>query len=314
MEKYTKVLNKLFNAYSKGVDMYQNDGSLWLIFTENKRWVIELSDNGTLWYNYKFFNDIFKMVSLEMIENQHYITKWVEDALQNGVNHTQKQIPKRLSKVEDALQNGVKRTWMLSLDNSSKVEDALQNGVKNTRFDDKYYKTSVDDVIQNGVKNTYTTLTPNDFMAEHVIKNGVKTTKSFFYNGTKLAEEVIKNGVKNALMVTDMSTYYIEEETQDGVKDTQLFTGIQNGIKTIEPGGYLGFCVIRGKKVHQFESAKQYNEVEWVIINGIKQTKTPGDMDIELTMEWMEENETSSVPKLIDYVINYGLKKTCFIK
>ena len=177
MEKYTKVLNKLFNAYSKGVDMYQNDGSLWLIFTENKRWVIELSDNGTLWYNYKFFNDIFKMVSLEMIENQHYITKWVEDALQNGV------------------------------------------------------------------------------------------------------------------------------------KDTQLFTGIQNGIKTIEPGGYLGFCVIRGKKVHQFESAKQYNEVEWVIINGIKQTKTPGDMDIELTMEWMEENETSSVPKLIDYVINYGLKK-----
>jgi hypothetical protein len=37
-------------------------------------------------------------------------------------------------------------------------------------------------------------------------------------------------------------------------------------------------------------------------------------MDIELTMEWMEENETSSVPKLIDYVINYGLKKTCFIK
>jgi hypothetical protein len=28
----------------------------------------------------------------------------------------------------------------------------------------------------------------------------------------------------------------------------------------------------------------------------------------------MEENETSSVPKLIDYVINYGLKKTCFIK
>ena len=104
-------------------------------------------------------------------------------------------------------------------------------------------------------------------------------------------------------------TKWVEDALQNGVKDTQLFTGIQNGIKTIEPGGYLGFCVIRGKKVHQFESAKQYNEVEWVIINGIKQTKTPGDMDIELTMEWMEENETSSVPKLIDYVINYGLKK-----
>jgi hypothetical protein len=54
----------------------------------------------------------------------------VEDALQNGVKHTQKQIPKRLLAVEDTIQNGVKDTIIQYQHHHRGVENALQNGVK----------------------------------------------------------------------------------------------------------------------------------------------------------------------------------------
>ena len=38
--------------------------------------------------------------------------------------------------------------------------------------------------------------------------------------------------------------------------------------------------------------------------------KSGDDGDILSTMEWMEENETNSVPKLIDYVVKHGVKET----
>ena len=48
-----KIINKLIDEFTKGVDTYSHNGSTWLIFTESKQWVIELTDSKTLWYNYK---------------------------------------------------------------------------------------------------------------------------------------------------------------------------------------------------------------------------------------------------------------------
>jgi predicted peroxiredoxin len=47
------------------------------------------------------------------------------------------------------------------------------------------------------------------------------------------------------------------------------------------------------------------------IENGIKETKTPGaDGDIISTLEWIKENNTVNIPKLIDDVIEKGIKYT----
>ena len=75
------------DKFIDGSDIYYHRDSLWIVFTETKEWVIELTNKNTLWYNYRFFTRIFDFVSLDVVENQHYITKWVEDTIQNGVSY-----------------------------------------------------------------------------------------------------------------------------------------------------------------------------------------------------------------------------------
>ena len=58
-----KIIQTLIDSWTKGVDTYTHNGSTWLIFTESKQWVIELTDSKTLWYNYNFFKQIFEFTS-----------------------------------------------------------------------------------------------------------------------------------------------------------------------------------------------------------------------------------------------------------
>ena len=72
-----KIIDELINNSIEGVDVYRYKNATWLIFTDETRWVVELTDEGTLWYNYKFFNDVFKYVSMECgRESNDYITGW----------------------------------------------------------------------------------------------------------------------------------------------------------------------------------------------------------------------------------------------
>jgi hypothetical protein len=90
-----KIINLLIDEAVQNADTYTNNGSTWLIFTDDKRWVIELTKEGTLWYNYNFFKSLFAYTSMDVVENQNYITNWVEDNIinkkkpvQNGVKST----------------------------------------------------------------------------------------------------------------------------------------------------------------------------------------------------------------------------------
>ena len=142
MKNIETLIKKMIDIHVKGVDSYVNNGSLWLIFTEEKKWVIELEKDGILWYNYNFFSKIFKLISMNVVDNEHYITRWVEDALQNGVKRTTVVKSKFTFQVEDALQNGVKRTSRLNYSILVSVEDAIQNGVKHA-------KDFVEDIIKD---------------------------------------------------------------------------------------------------------------------------------------------------------------------
>jgi hypothetical protein len=151
-DKLKYLVFKLINRNVEGAHLYENKGSIWLIFTDDEKWVIKLTKEGTLLYNYNFFESIFKYLSLDVVENQHYITEWVEDTIQNGVRRTIKAQESINHAVEDTIQNGVRHTQRVPFANYGLVEDTIQNGVRSTAVNGRKTSASVEDTIQNGMK------------------------------------------------------------------------------------------------------------------------------------------------------------------
>ena len=219
MKNIETLIKKMIDIHVKDADVYVNNGSLWLIFTEEKKWVIELDNAGNLWYNYHFFYKIFKLISMNVVENQHYITRWVEDALQNGVKDTRMQVYFLDNEVEDALQNGVKDTRISRFNSLHPVEDALQNGVKRTWMLSLDNSSKVENTLQNGVKETLSNFISSDVCVEDIIQNGVKEVKGLpdmsgelrgygnYYHKqkdrtkphTQYVDDVIENSIKEKL-------------------------------------------------------------------------------------------------------------------
>ena len=229
------LIYKFINQSVRNVDTYQHNGSTWLIFTNDKKWVIELTKDKTLWYNYTFFKSIFDFFSIDVVENQHYITKWVEDSIINGIKETQFNWHENKSWVNGVIQNGVNETLNTEYMPKVMVEDTIQNGVKHTQPLQRHFHRQVEDTIQNGVKHTNVFYDTFEGRVKDIIQNGVKGT-----NGT----------LRRTLL---------------GVDD--------------------------------------------IIQNGVKETKTPGNGDLISTVEWLNENNSNSYPKMIDEVIENGIKQ-----
>jgi hypothetical protein len=177
-EKLIKPIFRFFNNKTKNTEFYKNHGSVWLIFTKEKRWVFELTKEGTLWYNYYLFNDVFKYFSLDVVKNQDYITKWVENIIQNGVKYTRtvRHLPHPF--IEDTIQNGVIYTVADESAQHLEVGDTIQNGVIYTWGDVDLRRPTVEDTIQNGIKHTeYGDWLDGDERFDDIIENGVKETK-----------------------------------------------------------------------------------------------------------------------------------------
>jgi predicted peroxiredoxin len=260
MKDLNEVINKIINKAVVGCDKYVHNDSTWLIFTDNKKWIIELTKDGTLWYNYDFFKNLFKVLSLDVVENQNYITKWVEETIINGVRNTIQSITQQRRIVEDTIENGVKETHSgcdLLVDDY--IEDTIQNGVKYTRRNGDSMNTDAEDAIQNGVKHTeYGDWLDGDERFDDIIQNGVKETKTPGADGDilstlewikenntvnipELINDVIEHGVKltNSSLQIDGSCV-VEDVIQNGIKEThddvyhhkgRVGGVIKNGIK-----------------------------------------------------------------------------------
>ena len=126
------LIFSLFDDFTRGANIYYNPEteSIWMIFPEEKIWVFQLENDGDLWYYYNFFVDVFKYLSLDVIDNQHYITEWVEDILKRGVKDTTSASVMRMWRVEDTLKRGVKQTSKGGFLSKPHVEDILKKGKK----------------------------------------------------------------------------------------------------------------------------------------------------------------------------------------
>ena len=336
-----KIIDKLIDECVVGVDTYSHNGSTWLIFTESKQWVIELTESKTLWYNYNFFKNLFNYTSMDVVENQSYITQWVEDNIINKVKDTILEQNITEGEVEgiiemavkensfsfvrmkvdsyNVIKNGVKETnKSLRIDGSLVIEDTIQNGVIETNHVDvmKFFDNKMDDVIENGVKDTQLHKGIRPSAVEHTIENGVKKTGPIQHK--YMVEDIIENGeLKTSPRNLEQfgqgySLWKTETVINEGVKEIKgdssqnpmgkVSEVIKNGIKKSIAAGY--------EKPNSLVYLKSPDEIDEVLENGVKETKTPSNGDIVSFAEWMKENNSTSYPKLIDDVIENGIKET----
>jgi hypothetical protein len=344
-----KIINLLINNWTKGVDTYTHNGSTWLIFSESKQWVIELTESKTLWYNYNFFKELFSLTSMDVVDNQHYITKWVEDNLINKVKDTILERNITEGEVDDIIQDGVKKTSSnVMMFQSMKVEDTIQNGVKETITSEKRSRLTAENIIENGVRHTEIGWHQCNNI-DDAIEKGVK--EIYEYKGFRGdVKDVIQDGVKETNHVDVMGFFdnKMEDTLQNGVKETMFNRGhkqltvkniiengvrhtlnteymptsmvediIQSGVKHTEYGDWLDGderlddIVENGVKETSLKRGTRPFMVNDTLKNGVKETKTPGkDGDIMSTIEWMDENNSSSYTKMINNVIENGIKGT----
>ena len=314
MNDLQKLIDKVIDKAVVGCDTYKHNGSTWLLFTDDKKWVIELTKEGTLWYNYYFFKKLFKVIALDVVENQHYITKWVEDTVINGVKSIKGEYYKEIQKVEYTIQNGVRCTQATPFETRKGVEDTIQNGVKHTSWHEPLLLgTKVEDTIQNGVKKTYSDKIPHEYdwteqfteEIEGIIQNGVKhTEKSLQIDGSCVIEDVIREGVKHTEYgdwldgderLDDIIDNGIKETHDDAYHHTGRVDGvIKNGVKQCIPShtplyNPMDFSV-------QYRENHRLDDVASVLEKGIKKTKV---MD-----EWVNTD------RIVDGVISSGVKKS----
>ena len=80
--------------------------SIWLINPETKEWVVELENEGKLWWYWDFHFNFKRYFNMERPDFHKFIKIWVEDVLNRGVSSTGLLDLLPAGKVEDVLKNG----------------------------------------------------------------------------------------------------------------------------------------------------------------------------------------------------------------
>jgi hypothetical protein len=289
------AINLLMEKWIKGVDTYTHNGSTWLIFTDSKKWVIELTDSKTLWYNYNFFKQIFDFTSLDVVENQSYITKWVEDNIINGVNHTGAPDWNRDKVAKYAIENGVKNTKQSHIDNriQERVEGTIENGVKKTNYKSLVTRGNIEDIIDGGVKETISTLRRTLLGVDDIIQNGIKETRLEMNITEGEVDDIIQDGVKHTFGDKWHKHNFVEDIIQNGVRDTQS--------NPYENTSWIEGVIKKGVKLTG-RIHKDYTEVvEYLIENGVRKTYHDTDNYTDDVKEVIREG-VKETKEMLDWV------------
>jgi hypothetical protein len=309
-----KILFEIIDKLSKDADVYNHNGSLWLINTDSTKWIFEFTKSKTLWYNYNFFRSALKFVSLDINEgdNQKYITEWFESKYLNinQVKYTENLPDNNPARIEDTIQNGVKDTRRMGMDIPKSVEDTIQHGVKRTSHSEDEDSYDVEDTIQNGVKYTDAIKGKLPLLVEDAIQNGVKEIKNdnnnpHSYHHKWTIDYTIQNGVKETKADLGIQSIVLEDTIKNGVKHTLGISNhrmghdvddtIQNGVKetkTVDNSNVVENAV---------EQLYRHLCVDDTIQNGVKHTEKSLQIDGSCVIEDTIQN---GVKRTLQYVKN----------
>jgi hypothetical protein len=240
-----KIVNELISSSIKGVDVYRWKDATWLIFTNETRWVVELTDEGTLWYNYKFFKDVFRYVSITVgTEMDGYIIQWANNFFYKDCAHLSVAYHRDRTKTSNVIKNGIKDT---------------QGRGKNHGDEFEWHTRAV---IDNGVKEI------NDSSSIHRKMRA-----------ENLVPRIIKDVKPNRVTITNekMDRFYYDLNCR--ANNTEIFWIVEEGVKKVKPnieysqqsGVFHPDCVANHVKIEKVveEGVKEIKPSTWTTKRGI---------------------------------------------
>jgi hypothetical protein len=278
-----KIVNKLINSSISRVDVYRWRDATWLIFTDETRWVVELTDEGTLWYNYKFFKDVFKYVSINVgTEMDGYIIQWANDFFYKDCAHRSAAYPrdKDRTKTSKVLENGIKNASSTRALGVEYIENVVEGGIKETKERGKNHGDEFEwytlAVIGKGVKEVSNSmnLEPKPEFVEEVVNQGIKeVNQSDSIHRQRRAENLIPRIIKdvkpNRVTVHDekMDRFYYSIDCAGN--NTEIFRIIEEGVKKVKPN--IEYSQQSG--VFHPDCVANHVKIEKVIDEGVKEIK-----------------------------------------
>jgi hypothetical protein len=251
-----KVINELINNSLKGVDTYRWRDATWLIFSEEHRWVIELTDGGTLWFNYKFFDNVLRYVSLDPNEGSKYITGWAEGYFfrkNDGWKILDSNAVHRENVAVSIVNRGVKTTEGRGKNHGDEFEwhtrAVVDNGVKKVQGLNSDSEWSVRNAMNIGIK----VAKPN--VVFHGIDNKSMSYVPCSGNVTDIWM-IVEEGIKNVMpsKATSKSGIHYDDLMCNGNRtDVSLIVeqGIKNTYPDMIPGDYNWQDEFNAEKVIQ---------------------------------------------------------------
>ena len=248
------IVNELINNSLKGVDTYRWRDATWLIFSEEHRWVIELTDGGTLWFNYKFFDNVLRYVSLDPNEGSKYITGWAESYFlrsNNGWKVFDSDAIHRENKAVTIVNRGVKKTEGRGKNHGDEFEwhtrAVVDNGVKEVRGLNSDGEWNIRNVMNNGIKEAK----PN--IVFHGINNECMSYVPCSGNVTDIWM-IVEEGIKNVMpskATSKRGIHYDDLMCSGNTTDVSLIVeqGIKNTYPDMIPGDYNWQDEFDGEKV-----------------------------------------------------------------
>jgi hypothetical protein len=278
-----KIVNKLITSSIKDVDVYRWKNATWLIFTDETRWVVEMTNEGTLWYNYKFFKDIFKYVSITVgTEMDGYIIQWANEyffkvsTLRSIANNPEKD----RSYTEKVLENGIKDTQGRGKNHGDEFEwhtrAVIDNGIKEVNNSDSIHrKMRAENLVPRIIKNAK----PN---IEYSEQTGVYDPDC---NGNKTEIWRIVEEIKPSIWTTKRGVDIHDLMCSGNTTDISSIT--KNGIKNIYPDQNSGDDGYNWS--NEFEADK-------VIEGGIKVIPLPTIKDLRGYSDYYNTKEDRTMP------------------
>ena len=284
-----KIVNELISSSIRGVDVYRWKDATWLIFTDETRWVVELTDEGTLWYNYKFFKDVFKYVSITVgTEMDGYIIQWANDFFYKDCAHRSAAYPRDKGRYETpkVLENGIKNVSSTRALGVDYIENVVEGGIKETQGRGKNHGDEFEwhtrAVIDNGVKEILNSmmLEPKPEFIEDVIYQGVKEINDSSSIHRKMRAEnlvprIIKDVKPNRVTVHNekMDRFYYDPNCR--ANKTEIWRIVEEVKPNIEyskqTGVYHPDCVANHVKIEKVieEGVKEIKSSTWITKRGI---------------------------------------------
>jgi hypothetical protein len=305
-----KIVNELISSSIKGVDVYRWRDATWLIFTNETRWVVELTDEGTLWYNYKFFKDVFRYVSITVgTEMDGYIIQWANNFFYKDCAHRAAVYPHltHLTQTSNVIENGIKDTQGRGKNHGDEFEwhtrAVIDNGIKEINQSDSIHRqrraeNEMSRMIKKVKPNRVTVhdekmdrfyydpeCNGNKTFMNEIIEGGVKEAKrSLMYSNSEI--ELIVKKVKPNIEYSQQSGVYHPDCVANHVKIEKV---IEEGVKEIKPSVWT---TKRGIEISDLMCSGNTTDISSIVKNGVKNIYPDKDPDV---YDWSDEFKADNV-------------------